>query len=124
MECLKLISEIFYNTALGVAALLMGYGALGVIRDYREKQHLSKKINSLKRMYRRDKMGRERDFVLMSKPNYPGVIYLIDLKKEKKYWIQSEATLSDMGMNMTDAENPDEILYEKFSDGEPIFTRE
>lgn len=122
MECLKIISEVFYNTALGVAALLTGYGAFGVIRDYREKQRLNEKISSLKRMYRRDGMGT--DFILMHKPNFNGVVYLIDFKNEKKYWLQNQTTLFDIGMNMTDVVNPDEVLFGKYPEEDPIFTRE
>lgn len=121
LENWKVISEIFNNVAIGLAAI--GGGFWAIIKGISEFVSTKKKNSyrdSFKKLYPREKLNKT--FKIVDNGKAPGKLYIIDLEKKEKYWIQSGPTLLDLGFFWDDAVRISEDEFSKYEEGPGILT--
>lgn len=117
----KTLSEIFNNFAIGLAAMA---GILwGIIKGITEFVKMRKKNSfkdNIRKMYPRERINKI--FKIIDHEKAPGKLYLLDLNKKEKYWIQSGTTLLDLGFFWDDANRISEKEFESYKEGPGILT--
>ena len=117
----KTISEIFNNFAIGAAAIAGGFWAgIKASIEYITSRKKSLYKDEIKKRYPREKLNKT--FKIVDHEKAPGKLYLVDLKKKEKYWIQSAPTLLDLGFFWDDAQRISEAEFNKYQEGTGILT--
>lgn len=117
----KTVSEIFNNFAIGLAAITGGIwaGIKAGIEFVSSKKRSSYK-DDIKKRYPKEKLNKT--FKIVDYANAPGKLYLVDLEKREKYWIQSASTLLDIGFFWDDAQRITVEEFNKYKEGPAILT--
>ena len=117
---LKDISEIFYNFAVGIGTLSGVFAAYKLIQEWFISKSKQKMIDRLKKLYPRSELNIS--FLVADTARAPGKIYLIDIKKRQKYWIQSSSTYLDLGLFWDDFKRISEDEFDSYKEGVSILT--
>lgn len=121
LQDLKTISEIFNNFAIGSAAIAGGiWAGLKAFIEFATSKKKSSYGDEIKKRYPREKLNKT--FKIADHAKAPGKLYLVDLKKKEKYWIQSAPTLLDIGFFWDDAQRIPEEEFNKYKEGPGILT--
>jgi len=117
----KTVSEIFNNIAIALAAISGGiWAGLKAFIEFVSSRRKSSYKNEMRKRYPREKLNET--FKIVDHEKSPGKLYLIDLKKKEKYWIQSGPTLLDIGFFWDDAQRISEEEFHKYKEGPGILT--
>jgi hypothetical protein len=117
----KYIAELFNLWAIGIGALFAGTAGAFLIWDRLEEIWLRRKIRNYRLKFPRVNLNKT--FKLVDTDTAKGYIYLIDLEKRKKYWIQSAPTYLEMNFHWKDFQTINSTEFESYSEGEPILLR-
>lgn len=115
------ISEIFRNFAIGLGALGGGLfvGLKFVVEFILSIKKISYKAKFHK-LYPREKLNDV--FKIVDTERGLGKLYLVDLKKKEKYWIQSATTLLDLNFFWDDAKRISQEEFDSYREGPAILT--
>lgn len=117
----KYTSEVFYNFAVSLGAIGGGiFAGTKVIVEFILTRQRGSYKNKFKKLYPRESIGVI--FKVVDTDKAPGKLYLIDLKKKERYWIQSSNTLLDLNLFWDDAKRISEAEFEKYKEGPAILT--
>jgi hypothetical protein len=94
---LKLLSEIFYNFAIGFGAIIAGIVGVKIIDENISNKRVSNCIEDFRRQFHREKLNI--DYILTNKPGVEGVLYLLNERKKSRHWIRLWQIFTDLNFN-------------------------
>jgi len=117
----KTFSEIFNNITIGFAAIAgILWGIIKGISEFIKSKKKKSYRDSIKKLYPRERINEI--YKIVDHEKAPGKLYLVDLNKKEKYWIQSGPTLLDLGFFWDDARRISEKEFESYKEGPGILT--
>lgn len=115
-----LFSQVFNNFAVGIGAILAGFGGLKVLLDWRREHEENKRRKRLEAELRSKYPPKElgKKFLLIQSSEKPGMIYLLDLKSGKKHHIASNSTFVALGYDRSMVKGLGKEVFNGYEEGD------